>query len=161
MLNARKWFGRGAQDERGNAAVEFAFVAPVLAFCCIAVVDLGFAINQRMAADHILRIGADAAMADPGEAAVQNLLEQTAQTNFSKVAGQSMPTDIAPSSDTLYVRAERFCSCPESKLTRIDCTKTCSGKPPLAFYRMTAAKRYSGILLPENVFRSSLQVEVR
>jgi pilus assembly protein CpaE len=161
MLSPFRSFHRAARDERGNAAVEFAFVAPVLAFCCIAVVDLGFALNQRMAADHVLRIGADAAMSDPGQTTVQNVLEQTAAANFSKVAGQRMPTDITSSSDTLYIQAERFCSCPESKLTKIDCSQTCGGKPPLAFYQMSAAKQYSGILLPANVFRSTLQVEVR
>jgi pilus assembly protein CpaE len=161
MLDALRWFRRCARNEAGNAAIEFAFVAPVLAFACIAVVDLGLAINQRMAADHVLRIGADAAMADPGELVVQNLLEQTARANFSNVSALPLPTEITASSDALHLRAKRFCSCPESRQTEILCTTTCAGRPPLAFYRMTAAKRYSGILLPQREFKSALQVQAR
>lgn len=161
MLDVLMWLRRCFCSEAGNAAIEFAFLAPVLAFACIATVDMGLAINQRMAADHVLRIGADAAMADPGETTVQNLLEQTARANFSNVSGEALPTDITATSDALHLRAKRFCSCPDSRLTEIACTATCTGKPPMAFYRMTAAKRYSGILLPAREFRSALQVQAR
>ena len=152
---------RLARDKAGNAAIEFAFVAPVLAFACIAVVDIGFAINQRMAADHVLRIGADAAMSDPGEAVVQNVLNQTASGNFQTVSTEPLPTTIATDSDALHLKAKRFCSCPNSKDVEISCTGTCSGTAPLAFYRLTAAKRYVGMLLPVTEFRSALQVQAR
>ena len=150
------------RHDGGNAAIEFALLAPLLVFACLAVVDLGFAINQRMAADHVLRVGAEAAMSDPGEATVQQVLQQTAGANFPTVSADPMPTSISTSSDTLYLRARRFCSCPESRSTEVACTATCAaGKTPLAFYRLTAAKRYSGMLLPSTQINSALQVEAR
>ncbi len=161
MLNALRWVGRFAVNERGNAAVEFAFVAPVLAFACIAVVDIGFAINQRMAADHILRIGADAAMSDPGEAVVQNVLNQTASGHFPSLSTEPLPTTITADTGALHLKAKKFCSCPSSRDVVITCPGTCSGSAPLAFYRLTAAKRHVGMLLPATEFRSALQVQVR
>jgi Flp pilus assembly protein TadG len=44
--------------EDGVSAVEFALIAPILFLSLLAMVDVGFAIHERMTIDHVLRAGA-------------------------------------------------------------------------------------------------------
>ena len=151
-------FGR---DDRGAAVVELALIAPVLALMFILAVDLGLAVNEKMAVDHVMRVGAETAMADPGESKVQDVLEQTAGENFSVVMDSSSSSSYSMGSDGIAVGVTRFCACPTARSVAVACTSTCTGKTPLAFYRLDSRKEYSGIFLSSIEMDAVLQVEVK
>ena len=137
--------------------MEFALVAPILAFLLLAGVDLGRAISERMAMDHALRAGAQAAVADPGAAAVLDVVEQTADTNFTL---ESEQTDGAEAPVTLS--AVKFCACPEAVDSAVACSTICAGsKPTFIYYRLTGAKTFSGSIMPAFDFGRTMQVQIR
>ncbi len=155
-------FLRGiARDERGVAAIELGLLAPVLALIFILTVDVGLAVNEKMAVDHVMRVGAETAMADPGEAIVQQVLEQAASENFSSVAHSAYSDTFSVGSNGIFVGASRFCACPTARAVAVACTASCSGKAPLAFYRLEGQKTYSGIFLSSIEMDAALQVEVK
>ena len=149
------------RDERGAAVVELALIAPVLALMFILTVDVGLAVNEKMAVDHVMRVGAETAMADPGESTVQDVLEQTAGQNFSAVEDSSSSSSYSMGSDGIAVGVTRFCACPNARSVEVACTSTCTGKTPLAFYRLDSRKQYSGIFLSSIEMDAVLQVEVK
>ena len=156
---ARRTIGR---DECGASAVEFALFAPILVAVCLSTVDLGFAISERMALDHSLRIGAASAMTDPGEETVQAVIEDTAGKNFTVASSTEEDGDTyTADSNPITISATRFCACPSAKGTAVSCTGTCSGAEPLAFYRLNASSEYAGILLPEFNLSATLEVQVK
>lgn len=143
------------QSERGVSAIEFALVAPVFAIALVLMVDVGLALYERMAIDHVLRSGAQAAMADPGAADVLKIMQSTESANVDP--GRAAVTLDPPA---------RFCACPEN--AGVDpgsapaCTAVCtSSAPPYVYYRMSASATYDGLLLPEIPLSSSVQVQVR
>jgi pilus assembly protein CpaE len=149
-----------AFDERGASIIELAIIAPFLVAICLFTVDLGLAINEKMSIGHAVRVGADRAMADPGESTVQVSTVQAMSKNFSSVSETPYPPQ--GTSSAVHVQSSRFCACPDSRTVPIACTATCTaGKAPLAFYRISAKKRYASALFPDMVFDSVLQVQVR
>lgn len=153
-----------ARDEAGVAAVEFALFAPILFFACLATVDLGMALNERMTIDHVLRAGAQSAMADPGEAKVKQVIEDTAEaSNFSVnvVSGTDQPYASA-SYDTLTIAVEKYHACPEAAGTKVPEGTICaSGEPTYVYYRMASGKIYQAMILPDISFGPMLDVQIR
>jgi len=152
---------KAPSDESGVAAVEFSLLAPILVFCCLATVDVGLALSERMTIDHVLRAGANFAMADPGESAVQDALETTAKKNFTvtKMAPgdtQSMST----SADSIYFRVDKFFACDDAPAAAVADPAVCTGDY-YTFYRIDAAKIYAAMVLPDINFSPVIQVQVR
>ena len=166
---------RGSDD--GAAAVEFAIIAPVLVLSGITAVDLGVALYQRMTIDHVLRSGAQLAMVDPGEQAVQDALQATGTKNFG-------PNEVAPAGSTatsdttihtgpskLRLTAQRYCACPEAVGTAVACSTVCTGTvPTYIYYRLQRTKGFKGMLLgptfqsasgKEITLSSTMEVQVR
>lgn len=142
---------------RGVSAVEFALIAPVLGFSLIATVDLGFGLTERMTIDHVLRAGAQSAMADPGSTTVLAAMRSAAEMNF-KLEGQPQEAGVDP----LSLSATRFCACPENVGFAVACSTSCSGsKPTYMYYRMSAEKIYRGRLIPAITFKRTTQVQIR
>jgi Flp pilus assembly protein TadG len=143
------------RDQAGVSAVEFALFAPILFFGLVATVDIGLALYQRMTVDHVLRAGAQSAMADQGKDAVLKVLQTTAAKNFTVATQTADP-------EALSLSVDRYCACPENTGLAIACSTTCSGSAPTnIYYRLSATKTYSGIILPQMNFGPSLQVQVR
>jgi pilus assembly protein CpaE len=142
----------------GVSAVEFALVAPVLALALVAMADVGLALYERMTIDHVLRAGAQAAMSDPGEKPVLNVLQSTLSQS---------PTP----SNLTFDMVKRYCACPEDAdvepASAPACgTVTCANSAPqYVYYRMAASKTYEAMSLPEVLpdfqLSSSVQVQVR
>ena len=153
--------GAFRRDERGAAALELSLLAPVLAGVLLLTVDVGMAVNSRMSIDHVMRVGAETAMADPGQATVQKVLEQAAGQNFTTVANISYRDSLSLGSGGVFVGATRFCACPAARAVAVACTANCSGKTPLAFYQLQARNTYSGILLSGLEMDTTLQVQVK
>ncbi|CAN7641219.1 AAA family ATPase [Pararhizobium sp. LjRoot255] len=146
------------KSEAGVSAVEFALIAPVLALSLVAMADVGLAITERMTIDHVLRAGAQAAMADPGPMKVDKVLQST-------LAQGARPANVT------LAPVKRYCACPENAdvtpAAAPECGKTpcASSAPQLVYYRLEAAKSYQPMSLPEVLppfqLSSSMQVQVR
>lgn len=150
---ARAWWG----CRRGVAATEFALVAPILAVTLLTSIDLGRALTERMAIDHALRAGAQRAMADPGTASVLDVMETTAETNFT-LTGDALNT----AESTLDLSVVRYGACPGNLGYAVDPATVCSGSTPTyIYYRMEAAKTYTGWLAPDIAFDRAALVQIR
>lgn len=148
----RMWF----RAEGGASTVEFALIAPVLFFGLLATTDLGLALYERMTIDHVLRAGAESAMADQGEEDILQILKTTAARNFT------LSTEAESTENTLTLSADRYCACPESPGTGVACSTTCSGaQPTFVSYRLSATKTYAGMIIPSMSFSPSVQVQIR
>ncbi|HDZ73900.1 MAG TPA: pilus assembly protein [Aurantimonas coralicida] len=139
----------------GVSAVEFALFAPILFFALIATADLGLALNERMAIDHVLRAGAQTAMADPGEQRVIDVMTATATPNFPP------PTDPAVAPD-LVMSVSRYYACPEAPDVAVPASTSCAGSAPTySFYQIGGTKTYSGWIIPDLNLRPQIQVQIR
>jgi hypothetical protein len=56
----------------------------------------------------------------------------------------------------------RDCACPEAKGTVVDCSTTCAGPTSTyVYYRLSGAKTYLGMLIPEILLGPTVKVQVR
>lgn len=144
---------RFRHDISGVAVIEFALIAPTLLTMLLASIDLGNVLKEREAMDHVLRSGAQLAMADPGAPAVLAAMQAAASPDFTALAGARK---------SVALDASRFCACPGFPATATACSTICTGSLPTnIYYRMTATKTYQGILFPRFDLAPVLQVEVR
>lgn len=140
---------RFAGSERGVSAVEFALIAPFLVFALLAMVDVAFAVNERMEIERLLRGGAQHAMSDPGEANVRTVIEASAESGFA-----------AGSAFTLTV--QRYCACPSDSDTAVTCSASCPDSDVTAiYYRMDGARTHTGLILPDIDLDAVARVRVR
>jgi pilus assembly protein CpaE len=158
---------RLAKCEHGAAAAEFSMFLPLFVFGGLAMSDVGLALHQRMTLDHVVRAGVQAAMADPGQDEVLATLETTASKNFppADADGQTL-LDMLSGSDSVTLpvtlNVSRYCSCPEDRSLSVSCTNLCSETvPPFVFYRVSAAKTFDGVFLPEFSLGREMEVEIR
>lgn len=150
MFAALRRFGH---DISGVAVIEFALIAPTLLMLLLASIDLGNVLKEQGAMDHVLRSGAQLAMADAGAPAVLAAMQSAASADFTTLAGTRK---------SVALDAARFCACPGSPATVTACSTICTGSLPAnIYYRMTATKTYRGILFPLFNLAPALQVEVR
>ena len=141
----------------GVAASEFALIAPVLGFTLLASIDLGLAISERMAIDHVLRAGAQAAIPDPGEGGVLEVMRSTAQTNFALADESSQDGELS-----LTLSVSRYGACAEDVDFAVDPSTICAGsEPTFIYYRLTAKKSYTGWLAPDIEFERAAHVQIR
>lgn len=154
---ARKRLAAWCRNGDGTAAVEFAFLAPILFFGLLSMVDLGLAVNERMTIDHVLRAGAQRALADPGETAVMSALNATAEKNFTLASNNNPPV-----SNPLALTVTRFCACPDQTGIAVACSTICTGTTPtFTYYRLSGQKTYKGMLIPSITAKPSVQVQIR
>lgn len=139
--------------EAGVSAVEFALIAPVLFIALLSMVDVGFAIYERMTIDYVLRAGAQAAMDDPGKEKVLEVLTATAAKNFS--AANGLPAFKV--NDPYHP----WCECPENVGTYVACTTSCAGPTATSiYYNLEGTKTYEGIFMSIDL-APSMRVQVR
>jgi Flp pilus assembly pilin Flp len=152
------------RNEDGVAAVEFGLFAPILFFCCLATIDLGMALNERMTIGHVLRAGAQSAMGNPGENTVKKVLEDSAKgSNFTvSVASGSGGAVESASADRLTIGVERYHACPEDPEAAVAPGTICADdNPTYVLYRIAAGKIYKAMILPNITFTPMLEVQVR
>jgi pilus assembly protein CpaE len=143
------------RDEAGVSAIEFGLVAPMIFFSLLAMTDVGFAIRDRILLDHVLRSGAQAALRDSGEVAVLDTLMRTVCKD-----NEIYPNCAYLTSVSFLPAPDRYCVCPTDGTLDTNCSGTCAVKPE-KFYKLSAAKSYSGIFLPEMNFAPSVLIEVQ
>ena len=156
---ARRCWSRIGAAESGASSVEFAILAPVLCFLLLGAVDLGSAISQRMSMGQLMRSGAQVAMEDPGEDQVESVLVSTASRNFT--VAEEDGTTIS-TGDPMTLNVSRVCACPEAPDVAAVCSTVCPGPTPtLIYYKMSAAKEFSGVLMRGLPLEARAQVQVR
>lgn len=134
--------------EAGVAALEFALFAPILFVSLLSMVDIGFALHERMTIDHVLRGGAQTAMEGGDEAAVLKVLQATAARNFT--------------AEEVVFNVARYCACAEDPGVGVACSTTCAGPSATSiYYRLTGTKSYDGIFLPTMSLAPSVEVQLR
>lgn len=136
--------GAFARCHSGVSAVEFALVLPIVIFSFLATVDIGLALYERMALDHVLRAGSASAMADQDKilaGSVLNVLETTKAESLPATEGLVfVPPPV------------RYYACPEAPDVSVPATTTCADDNPTSiFYRLSAKKSYNGLFLPLNI----------
>ncbi len=111
-----------------------------------------------MTIDHVLRAGAQAAMADPGAVQVQKVLVSTLAQSPG-LASATLP------------EVKRYCACPENADVAPEAAPQCgtvpcaNAKPQFVYYRLEASKSYRPMSLPAVLptfdLGSSMQVQVQ
>lgn len=141
------------RPEPGVSAIEFALIAPLVLTMLLMMTDFGLAVQQRMTMDHILRLGAEAAMRGATEAQIAATLDAAV-------------TDHAHARmSTLVVAAPiRVCRCPETGDAPVDCAADCAdGTTPYLFHEFSAQLPYRSLLMGNRLditLRSRLMVQV-
>jgi Flp pilus assembly protein TadG len=111
------------QDQRGVTAVEFALVAPVIAFIFLAAADLGLATWQRTQVAEAARAGSQYAAANGWNSDGIN----AAATSMSKLSISVTPTT--------------YCGCASSgSITQQSCATACSSGGSAATYVSVATQ---------------------
>ncbi len=147
-----KLLGRCRASEDGVSAVEFALFAPILFTSLLVMVDVGFALYERMTIDHVLRAGAQEAMNDPGKARVQAVLDATAAESF-------LPADV-PIFKVNDLK-DPWCECPDNEGVYVTCATTCSGPTATSiYYTLEGKTTYDGIFMSLDL-ASAVEVQVR
>lgn len=143
---------RFQRDQNGLAAVEFALVGPMVVFGLLAMADIGLAVRDRMALDHIVRVGAQSAAQDPGNASVLGVLHAASAGSLTR--GSSIAA--------LSVGVVQECACPDEPEKMVACGTTCSGQQPtFVFYVLRADTVANGLLLPGMAITSRARVQIR
>lgn len=144
----------------GVSAVEFALLAPVLVIGAFGTADAGMAVHERMMIGQALRAGAARAMAGADEADIREALAAVASDNFA-VAWEGAAQEDEPLADTLVLAIQSYCACPDAAFGQVSCAASCdSGADPSRFLRLSAGKRFSGIMLPEFPISGTVEILV-
>jgi len=151
----QKWLRRALRfqrDERGLAAIEFALVGPIVVFGLLAMVDIGLAVRDRMALDHIVRVGAQNATQNPGTEFVLAILHAASVGSLTR----------SSSVEALSVGVVQECACPEAPASAVACSTTCAGQAPtFIYYALHADTVATGLLLPGMAITSRARVQIR
>lgn len=146
-------WARCRRAEAGTAALEFALVCPLLVTGLLSAADLGLALNQRMTMDAMLRVGEEAALADPGVTRVRDVAINAAGDGVSAGSTSASP---------IVVSASRYCACPGSLTTSVSCSGSCATTTtPYLFYQLDADGYYTSIFLPRIALHSSVTVQIK
>ena len=130
-------------SESGLASIEFAFIAPVLAFALVGLVDVGLYINARADMTSSVKSGVDYYLTGGQDS-------NTAVSIVAKAWTKRPEYSV--------IKTERFCSCTNIVLA---CTNSCSdGSQPEAFKKIIVGAYYDGLLL-QTQYYSDETVRVR
>ena len=120
--------------DAGMAAVEFAFVAPVLVAIIVCTGDLGLAFYRKMQVQNAAQAGAQYVALHGFTDATSISAAVTGATTFSGISASPAPT--------------QFCGCPStSGVTSTSCTSTCTGgSSPGKYVTVSAQASYTTLI---------------
>jgi pilus assembly protein CpaE len=144
------------RDEKGIAALEFGLVAPILFFGLLSAIDIGLAVNERMEVNHVLRVGAEAAINKSDEDVVLAIMAATASQNMTaSTNGQGAAGDLS-------LTVNQYCACPDATEVAVTCSTICPGDvPTYVYYQLNGSKTYTGMFIPNISFAPSMRVQIR
>lgn len=154
-------------DDAGASVIEFALLLPLLVFGCMATVDLGLALNQKMEMDRSLRAGAEGLMAGNYESKsnpeekVKDLVEAIASESLA--VADTQDGDVQTGGAALKVTVNRFCMCPENLAAEVSCSGSVScanSAKRFKFYRISATMDYASMYLPVIPLSGSILVQI-
>lgn len=132
-----------AKSESGIAAIEFAFVAPLLALIITAIVDVGMYVNARADMTSSIKSGVDYFMTG-------------GQDTDAAISVIDHAWTRRPEYST--IEAQRFCSCSGIVST---CSNVCTdGSQPEAYKKIVVTAYYDGLLL-EAKYQSDETIRIR
>jgi pilus assembly protein CpaE len=163
LIQTRRKLRALQSDTDGASAVEFGMIAPFIFFALLAMVDLGQVAGERINMDHVVRAGAESAMVNADEDEILKVLESTAEQNFTLPSQTDQGnTYTAGATYPISLAANRLCECPEAPGTEADCSNACANDvPPNVYVDLTAAKQYSGMILPDFNLNTKARVQLR
>ena len=136
----------------GLSAVEFSLLAPFMVVGAFSTVDVGRAVYDKMMINQVLRSGAHIAIAAQSEAAVQQILQDTASDNFTVAAGSPAPGELS-------ISVSSYCVCPLDLNTEVDCNTICvPSLSPTQFYDLSAVLEFQGVMLPNITLSGEMSV---
>jgi Flp pilus assembly protein TadG len=147
---ARRLCGRRGAAIRGAAAVEFAFIAPILILMVVGVVDFGMGIYRKMQVQNAAQAGAQYAMLHGFSPSISTAV--TAASTYAGITASPAPT--------------QFCGCPTSSgVTTAACSSNCAdGSVSGSYVSVSSQGGYQTILpypMIPNSFTFSAQSTVR
>ena len=137
---------------QGVSAVEFSLLAPFMVVGAFSTVDAGRAVYDKMMINQVLRAGAHSAIAAQSEAAVLQILQDTASENFTVVTG-------TPAAGQLGISVSSYCVCPADFATPVNCSTICvPDVDTIQFYDLTAQMEFVGVMLPNIALSGAMSV---
>ena len=118
-----------ARAEGGVVSVELAFIAPVLGFLILGLVDFGETISRKMQLANAVRAGTQYA-----------LVRKPVQGDVSQITASVQSTAPADATGTRTITTTFYCECPDA--TVITCDNSCPGN--------AERKSYISIVLEED-----------
>lgn len=128
-MTMRAIFSRFARDDHGIAAVEFAFVAPVLVLLLVGMIDFGMYINQRMQLENLARSATEYVIKGGSEANVMS----------DVIAGSGQIED--EEMDEITSSASSTCECDDG--VEVICGDGCGGGYERRFYAFELTRTYT------------------
>jgi Flp pilus assembly protein TadG len=143
----RRLLAKASTCERGVAAIEFGFVAPILALAIIGTVDLGLGVYRSMQVHTAAQAGAQYAMTHGfSSSGITNAT--TSATSFSAIAATPEPT--------------KFCGCPStSGVNTASCSTACPDASQPGTYVTVSAQGTYSTLIPWPMLPSSFAFAAR
>lgn len=129
-LAASRIVRRFRRSQSGGAALELAFVAPLLLLLLIGVADFGRAFYTSVTVSNAARAGAEYGAQGP-----QTSGDTVGMKNFAQGDGQE--------AGTMTIGARRYCECGGAAHA---CTACADGSAPDVFVEVTATKSFSMLL---------------
>jgi len=135
------------RHERGNAAVEFGMVTPIVAAIFVPSIDVGMGVYQQMQVQDAAQAGAQYAMAHGWNiTAIQNAV--TGATTLATVSALPAPTLV--------------CGCPGgSSVVSAACGGTCPNGQPVGTYVTVNAEGTYTTLIPYPVLGTSVTLSAQ
>lgn len=143
-------------DQRGVSAVEFSLLAPILLGGLLSMIDIGLAVTERMNLDHVLRAGAQAAMAEKSKEQILKVIEATASEHFTLAESQVQTHGENPVVISVKCVCSEASSSPGEECG--DCTKAPQAH---VYYELSAEKLYNGILFKDLTLKANIEVQAR
>lgn len=131
------------RNKKGNAAIEFGLIAPVLIVSLVMMLDAGFALGQRLELDRNVRAGVQATIAS--------------ERDLNTIRDFVLSSSDDPAAMTVNVT--KTCSCGG---VAVACTDWCSADvPPAVFINISAVQDYDGVMLPPFTLNAETYVQLR
>ena len=126
--------GRLCGSRRGNVAIEFGFLVPILVLLTLAAVELGRLGSEYTRVKHAAHAGTQYGTKD--------------QSNAANVPGiiQAARSDAEDTAKELTIAARRYCRCPTAS-SEVACSTTCSdGKFSPMFVEVSVSRDLTPII---------------
>ena len=152
-------------SESGASAVEFALLIFPLIIGCMATVDLGMALYQKMSIHQSIRAGAEGLMVGGynRKMGTEEAVKKLAETIAERSSGTTGDGTIDVNTNKLSVTVQELCYCPDNLSAKTLCTNTCgtNSVKPYKFYEIEGTQPHQLMYLQTSItLRGKILVQV-